>query len=58
MRRVLITEKIHPDAEALLRQHFKVVQGSGTEHVAEELQGCEGSALHMSQPRIWRKTPS
>ncbi|HIZ56354.1 MAG TPA: hydroxyacid dehydrogenase [Firmicutes bacterium] len=42
MRRVLITEKIHPDAEALLRQHFEVVQGSGTEHVAEELRGCEG----------------
>ena len=42
MKKVLITEKIHPDAEALLRQHFEVVQGSGTANVAAELAGCEG----------------
>lgn len=42
MKKVLITEKIHPDAEALLRQHFEVVQGSGTANVAAELADCEG----------------
>lgn len=42
MKKVLITEKIHPDAEALLRRHFEVVQGSGTANVAAELAGCEG----------------
>lgn len=42
MKKVLITEKIHPDAEALLRRHFEVVQGGGTANVAAELAGCEG----------------
>lgn len=42
MEKILLTEKIHPDAEALLRTHFEVVQGSGTERVAEELAGCAG----------------
>lgn len=49
MKRVLITEKIHPDAEALLRQHFEVIQGSGIEHVAEELQGCEGILVRSAR---------
>ncbi len=42
MRRILLTEKIHPDAEALLREHFEVIQGTGTENVAKQLSGCDG----------------
>lgn len=42
MKRVLLTEEIHPDAVDMLRQHVEVVQGSGVEHVAEQLKGCEG----------------
>ncbi len=42
MKKVLLTEQIHPDAVALLAQHFEVVQGTGTQNVAQQLQGCEG----------------
>ena len=42
MKRVLLTERIHPDAVDMLRRHFEVVQGSGTENVAEQLKGCQG----------------
>lgn len=42
MKRVLLTEKIHPDAVKLLEKHFEVIQGSGVEHVSEQLLGCEG----------------
>ena len=42
MKRVLLTERIHPEAEEMLRQRFEVIQGSGVAHVAEELAGCEG----------------
>lgn len=42
MARILITEPIHSDAVALLKERFEVVQGSGTQHVAEELAGCDG----------------
>lgn len=42
MKRVLLTERIHPDAVDMLRQHFEVVQGSGTKDVAEQLKGCQG----------------
>lgn len=42
MKRVLLTEKIHPAAVELLKQRFEVIQGSGVDHVAEELAGCEG----------------
>lgn len=42
MKRVLLTERIHPNAVDMLRQHFEVVQGSGTKDVAEQLKGCQG----------------
>ena len=42
MKRVLLTERIHPDAVDMLRRHFEVVQVSGTENVAEQLKGCQG----------------
>ena len=48
MRRVLLTEKIHPDAVKLLQEHFEVVQGSGVEHVAEQLAGCEGVLIRSA----------
>lgn len=48
MKRILVTEQIHPDAMALLKEHFEVIQGSGTRHVAKELAGCEGVLIRSA----------
>lgn len=48
MEKVLVTEEIAAPAMELLRQHFEVVQGSGTQHVAEELAGCAGVLIRMA----------
>lgn len=49
MEKVFISEQIHPDAVQLLAAHFEVVQGSGTEHLAEEARGCAGMLVRVAR---------
>lgn len=48
MEKVLITEKIAAPAMKLLQEHFEVVLGSGSDHVAEDLAGCAGVLIRMA----------
>ena len=42
MEKVFLTEHIHPDAVAYLRENFEVVQGTSTEsgEIIRQAQGC------------------
>ncbi len=48
MEKVLITEEIAAPAVKLLQEHFEVVQGSGPDHVTEDLAGCAGVLIRMA----------
>lgn len=48
MEKILVTEEIAAPAMELLREHFEVVQGSGPDHVAEELAGCAGVLVRLA----------
>ena len=48
MEKVLITEEIAAPAMKLLQEHFEVVQGSGPDHVTEDLAGCAGVLIRMA----------
>ena len=53
MEKVFLTEHIHPDAVAYLRENFGVVQGTSTEsgEIIRQAQGCSAililSLIHI-----------
>ena len=51
MQKVLLTEQIHPEASAFLRQHFEVVQGTSTtaEDIIRQAQGCAGILIRSAK---------
>lgn len=51
MQKVFLTEQIHPEASAFLREHFEVVQGTSTaqEDIIRQAQGCAGILIRSAR---------
>ncbi|MDD3164350.1 MAG: hydroxyacid dehydrogenase [Oscillospiraceae bacterium] len=51
MQKVFLTEPIHPNAIALLREHFEVVQGVETDEAAviRQAQGCDAALVRVAK---------
>lgn len=51
MQKVLLTERIHPDAVACLQEHFEVIQGTSTaaEDIIRQAQGCAGILIRSAR---------
>ena len=50
MEKVFLTENIHPNAVALLKEHFEVVQGTSTEEseIIRQARGCAGILIRSA----------
>lgn len=51
MHKVFLTEQIHPEAVAYLREQFEVVQGASTaaEDIVKQAQGCAGILIRSAE---------
>ena len=51
MEKVFLTEQIHDDAVAYLKEHFQVVQGTSTEtaEIIRQAQGCAGILIRSAK---------
>ena len=49
MMKVYVSEPIHPQAIAMLKEHFEVVQGKDLNRITEEAQGCSAILLRSIQ---------
>ncbi len=51
MQKVFLTEQIHPDAAAYLRENFEVVQGTSTapEDIVRQAQGCAAILIRSAK---------
>ncbi|MHA5218642.1 hydroxyacid dehydrogenase [Dysosmobacter sp. Phy] len=49
MEKVFVSEPIHQDAVQLLRTRFQVIQGSSTDHLAQEAAGCAGMLVRVAR---------
>lgn len=51
MKKVLVTEPIHADGLAILKEHVEVVQGKGTsvEEIIEQAKGCHGILIRSAK---------
>ena len=51
MEKVFLTEHIHPDAVAYLRENFEVVQGTSTEsgEIIRQAQGCSAILIRSAK---------
>jgi D-3-phosphoglycerate dehydrogenase len=62
MKKVLVTEPIHADGLALLKEHVEVVQGKGTttEEIIEQAKGCHGILIRSAKipKEVMEATPT
>ena len=51
MEKIFLTEHIHDDAVAYLKEHFEVVQGTSTEasEIIRQAQGCAGILIRSAK---------
>lgn len=62
MKKVLVTEPIHADGLALLKEHVEVIQGKGTsvEEIIEQAKGCHGILIRSAKipKEVMQATPT